>query len=106
MSSFGVIPKKGKVNKWRLILDLSLPTGQSVNNGILKEDCGLVAAKIIELGKGTLMGKMDKQQAYRNIPVALEDRHLLGMRWQGKVYVDKVLSFWLEVGANNLHCHS
>ena len=39
VSPFGVIPKKGKANKWRLILDLSLPTGQSVNNGISKEDC-------------------------------------------------------------------
>jgi len=89
MSPFGVIPKKGKANKWKLILDLSSPTGQSVNDEILKEDSGLVATKIVELGKGTLMGKMDKQQAYRNILVALEDRHLLGMRWQGKVYVNK-----------------
>ena len=103
VSPFGVIPKKGKPNKWRLILDLSSPTGQSVNDGISKEDCslqytsvGLVAAKIVELGKGTLMGKMDIQQAYRNIPVAPEDRRLLGMRWQGKVYVDKVLPFGLR----------
>jgi len=103
VSPFGVIPKKGKANKWRLILELSSPTGQRVNDGILKEECslqytsvGLVAAKIVELGKGTLMGKMDIQLAYRNIPVAPEDRHLLGMRWEGKVYVDKVLPFGLR----------
>ena len=42
------------------------------------------------------MGKMDIQHAYRNIPVAPEDRRLLGMLWQGKVYVDKVLPFGLR----------
>jgi len=42
------------------------------------------------------MGKMDMHQAYQNIPVAPEDRCLLGMRWQGKVYVDKVLPFGLR----------
>jgi len=73
VSPFRVIPKKGRANKWRLILDLSSPTDQSVNDGISKEDCSLqyasvsqVAAKVVELGRGTLMGKMDKQQAYQN----------------------------------------
>ena len=103
VSPFGVIPKKGKPNKWRLILDLSAPTGGSVNDGISKEECSLqytsvseVAAKCVQLGAGTLMGKMDIQQAYRNVPVAPEDRRLLGMKWQGKVYIDKVLPFGLR----------
>lgn len=39
------------------------------------------------------MGKMDIKQAYRMVPVHPDDRHLLGMRWQGAVYVDKVLPF-------------
>ena len=42
------------------------------------------------------MAKMDIQQAYRNIPVAPEDRHLLGMSWQGHVFVDRVLPFGLR----------
>jgi len=37
LSPFGVIPKKSKPNKWRLIIDLSSPEGHSVNDGILKE---------------------------------------------------------------------
>ena len=37
VSPFGVIPKKGRANKWRLILDLSSPTDQSVNDGISYE---------------------------------------------------------------------
>ena len=90
VNPFGVIPKKGKPNKWRLILDLSAPTGGSVNDGISKEECSLqytsvseVAAKCVQLGAGTLMGKMDIQQAYRNVPVAPEDRRLLGMKMAG-----------------------
>ena len=31
VNPFGVIPKKGRPDKWRLIVDLSSPTGQSVN---------------------------------------------------------------------------
>ena len=34
ISSFGVIPKKGQLGKWRLIVDLSSPQGHSVNDGI------------------------------------------------------------------------
>ena len=34
ISSFGVIPKKGQPDKWRLIVDLSSPQGHSINDGI------------------------------------------------------------------------
>jgi len=33
-SPFGVIRKKHKLGKWRLIIDLSAPEGSSVNDGI------------------------------------------------------------------------
>ena len=36
-SPFGVIPKKIKINKWRLILDLSSPEGHSVNDGVQRD---------------------------------------------------------------------
>ena len=36
-SLFGVIPKRNKPNKWRLIVDLSTLDGHSVNNGISKD---------------------------------------------------------------------
>lgn len=38
---------------------------------------------------------MDIQQAYRNIPVAVADQHLLRMIWK-EVYVDKVFPFGLR----------
>ena len=34
ISHFGVIPKNNQQGKWRLILDLSSPVGDSVNDGI------------------------------------------------------------------------
>ena len=37
ISGFGVILKCNQEGKWRLILDLSSPTGNSVNDGILKD---------------------------------------------------------------------
>ena len=36
LSSLGVIPEKGEPNKYRLIMDLYTPAGNSVNDGISK----------------------------------------------------------------------
>ena len=92
VSLFGVIPKKSKPNKWRLILDLSSPTGHSVNEGIDKELSTLkyvsvdeVVARVLSQGKGVMLAKMDIKQAYRNIPVHPNDRHLLGMKWDNSL---------------------
>ena len=98
-SRFGVIPKK-EPNKFRLILDLSHPLNASVNAGI-PDECATVSytrldhiiEKIVRFGKGTLLGKWDVSRAYRNIPVQDSDRALLGMRWEGKIFVDLTLSF-------------
>lgn len=103
LSPLGVIPKKGRPNCWRLIMDLSAPQAHSVNDGIAKELCSLhysslddAAAKVSELGPGALLAKMDIRQAYRNIPVAPEDKPLLGLQWNGQIYIDQVLPFGLR----------
>ena len=82
-SPFGVIPKKHKPEKWRLILDLSSPAGLSVNDGIDKELCSLaytsideVVKCIISRGQGAMLAKVDIKQAYRNVPVHPDDRLL------------------------------
>ena len=102
-SPFGVIPKKNKPGKFRLILNLSAPEGHSVNDTINKEMVSLsyvsideVAATVRKLGRGTLMAKMDIRQAYRNIPVHPQDRKLLGMLWKDEVLVDGSLPFGLR----------
>jgi len=101
-SPFGVIPKKSKPGKWRLILDLSTPTDHSVNDGIAKELCSLsytsvddVISCILSLGQGSVLAKLDIKHAYRNIPVHPHDRRYLGMIWNDKVFIDAVLPFGL-----------
>ena len=81
------------LGKWRLILDLSNPSGTSVNNGIDPELCSLsyisvddVARVVAFLGRGTMLGKTDIKSAYRIVHPA--DRLLLGMEWQGNIFVD------------------
>ncbi len=102
VSRFGVIPKS-TLGKWRLILDLSFPEGGSVNDGILRDHCHLQlasvddAARIIaDTGQGTLLGKVDIEQAYRNVPVHPGDRWLLGMEWKGQGFIDTALPFGLR----------
>lgn len=102
ISRFGVIPKKG-VNKWRLILDLSAPSGESINDGIRPELCSLsyvsvddAARAVVAMGRGARLAKVDIKSAYRLVPVHPEDRLLLGMAWDGQVFVDSVLPFGLR----------
>ena len=67
-------------------MDLSASLGSSVNDDISKELCSFhyvtvdtAAAHMYARGRGALLAKMDIKQAYRHIPVAPEDRHLLGL---------------------------
>ena len=103
INRFGVIPKSGKPGKWRLIVDLSHPEGRSVNSGIDPQLCSLsyvrldqVVEQLLTLGPGTQLAKLDIKSAYRIVPVHPEDRMLLGMQWQGEVYVDAALPFGLR----------
>ena len=104
VSRFGAIPKANQPGKWRLmIVDLSSPNGYSVNDGIAPELCSLKYASvdqavenILGLGQGTLLAKVDVEHAYRNIPVHPDDRILLAMRWNDKLYIDTVLPFGLR----------
>lgn len=82
VSRFGDIPKSTP-GKWRLIPDLSLPEGNSVND---PELCSLsyvsvddAARAVARLGRGALLVEVDIINAYRLVPVHPEDRMLLGM---------------------------
>ena len=85
VSRLRVIPKKG-LNKWRLILDLSSPEGQSVNDGIRTELCSLsymsiddAARAVAWAGRGALLAKINIKSAYWIVGVHPEDRLLLDM---------------------------
>ena len=103
ISRFGVIPKNHHQDKWRMIVDLSYPTLHSVNNGIPSSLCSIryitiddAVQKIIELGPGTMMAKIDIRSAFRLIPVHPADRHLLGMKWGKYTFIDTCLPFGLR----------
>ena len=42
------------------------------------------------------MAKFDLKSAYRQVPVHPDDRKLLGMVWEGQIYVDTTLPFGLR----------
>ena len=94
ISRIGIIPKKS-TGKWRLIVDLSSPEGFSVNDGIEEGLCSLsyifvdhAVRAAMELGQGALMAKIDVRSAYRIVPVHPEDQGLLGMMWEGSLFID------------------
>ena len=103
-SRFRVIPKgPPEANKWRLIVDLSSPEGASINDGIGSHLTSLsyvgvkdAAEGIRMFGVGAQLAKVDIKRAYRNIPVHPEDRWMLGMRWEGGLFIDRVLPFGLR----------
>ena len=103
VSKFGVIPKKYQLGKWRLILDLSYPQGQSVNDGIDQAmsaiaylSVDVTAQLILHMGQGALLSKVDIKEAYRIVPIHRQDWHLLGMKWIKQYYVDTCLPFGLR----------
>ena len=68
-----------------MIVDLSFPENVSINDGISKVSASMVyssvedAARIWKAGEGALMAKIDVANAFRDVPVHPNDRHLLGM---------------------------
>ena len=83
-------------------MDLSFPRGYSIIDGIEPSVCSLhytsvdeACKRIVARGQGAILAKFDVEGAFRTVPVHPDDRQLLGIRWEGQIYVDKVLSFGL-----------
>ncbi len=102
-SPIGIVPKGRNTGRWRMIVDLSYPEARSVNDGIDPDLCSLRYASIDEalqfillFGHRTQLVKVDLKSAYRLVPVHPDDRHLLGICWQGSTFVDQALPFGLR----------
>ena len=102
-SPIGLVPKGRGTDQWRMIVDLSYPSGASVNDGVSPSLCSLKYVSLDDaihlinmLGPGTLLVKIDLKSAYRFVPIHPLDRHLLGIRWQEQVFVDQALPFGLR----------
>ena len=103
-SSLGGI-LKSTPGKWRLIVDLSSPEGGSVNDGIRESWCSLAYATVDDAvrgianhGQGALLIKVDIRSVYRVVQIHPDDRRLMGMLWEGSLFVDTALPFGLRSG--------
>ena len=74
-----------------------------MNDGITPQLCSVSYSSVDDavqavgrLGKGALLAKFDLENAYRLVPVHPVDRLLLGMKWEGDVYIDGALPFGLR----------
>ena len=93
VNRFGLVPKAHQPDKWRLIEDLSFSRGNSVKGSSPRS---AACRRVVAYGRGAILAKFDVMGAFRTIPVHPEERWLLGMRWNGIIYVDKVLLFGLR----------
>ena len=110
LSPLNSVPKSD-ISKRRVILDLSFPPGQGINDGISKEEFLGIPYKlslpgvddlceiICKLGPGCLLWKRDLSRAYRQFPVDPGDINKLGYMWRGLIYVDRVLAMGLRTAA-------
>ena len=102
ISPLSTRPKKGSTDR-RVILDLSFPIGDAVNDGIPKDSyMGFIAKltfprtddftfRIFHLGEKCLMFKIDLSRYFRQIPVDPGDYSKIGYVIDRKIFFDKVL---------------
>ena len=101
VSGLGIVPKKN--GKLRVIHDLSSPDGESVNDGVPREDFSpeyatvdMAISHIMAVGPGAYLTKVDVRSAFRLCPVHPADWFLLGICWEKHYYYDRVLPFGLR----------
>ena len=102
VSPIGLVPKGHNTARWQMIVNVSSPGPNSVNHGIPEDQCSLryastdVALRLIRsLGAGCQLLKMNLKDAYRVVPIHLDDQYLLGISWEGGVFVNRSLPFGL-----------
>ena len=55
-----------------------------------------IVNKIEKMGRGALLAKVDLKEAYCMVSAHPQDRPLLGVEWEGRVYVNTALLFGLR----------
>ncbi len=101
VSPLGAVPKGASFRK---VHDLSYPKrehGDSINEGVAEKPTPIgsfdqATEAVRKLGRNCWLIKLDVEAAYRQVPVRIEDRPLLGFVWQGKYYYDRCLPFGLK----------
>ncbi|OKO92884.1 hypothetical protein PENSUB_12565 [Penicillium subrubescens] len=100
VSPLGLVPKHD--GGWRRIHDLSWPPGQGLNQGIPDSWSAIeymtiddVYKQVIQAGLGCIIIKRDIKDAFRIVPVAEDNQHLLAFQWNDSTYVECCLPFGL-----------
>ena len=103
VSPMNSVPKDS-ADERRVIVDLSWPSGASVNDGISKDvylgelielhyaSVNQVCEMVLNVGAGAHIYKRDLRHAYRQIPVDPADYRYLGYFWKDMLYFDSVLA--------------
>ena len=102
-SPLNSVPKRGSQDR-RLILDLSYPPGNSINDSIAKDwylgeyekltlpSIDALVRRIMKHGKGAKILKIDLKRAYRQALMCPGSIHFLCYVFEGKTYADTTLS--------------
>ncbi|KAJ5778452.1 hypothetical protein N7520_001698 [Penicillium odoratum] len=100
VSPLGLVPKHD--GGWRRIRDLSWPPGQGLNQGIPDSWSAIeymtidhIYEQVIQAGRGCTIIKRDIKDAFRIVPVAEDNQHLLAFQWNDSTYVECCLPFGL-----------
>ena len=105
------VVRKTPGDKPRLVVDLSFPLENSVNDGISKHhyldtpitltypSVNSLANIIRRKGKGCLMFKTDLSKSFKHIPICPHDYHMCGISWNSKYYVYVKQIFGLRCSA-------
>ena len=110
ISPLSTTEKRG-TDERRVIMDLSFPPGDSVNDKIPKDEylgeemvlkypgVDALVALIKQRGLGCALMKVDLRRAYKQIFTDPADWNLLGMRWNGKLLFDRTMPMGLRSAA-------
>ena len=98
ISPLGIREKKTP-GEYRVIHNLSYPYDETSVNATIPRDCATVqyatisdAIRYINFhGHGCFLAKTDIKSAFRLLPIHPDDRHLLGLKWNGLYYFDNCL---------------
>ena len=101
---------KPNSNNRRVILDLSWPKGESVNDGVEKNGymgadskltfptIGDLTQELVKIGKGAHIFKVDVSRAFRHLNVDPRNYDLLGVNW-GVTFIDTRILFGSRHGS-------
>ena len=106
-------PKDG--DKCRVILNLSYPKGNSINDHVDKQHFDHnkfilkfptiddIANETISIGKDTLLAKIDVAHAFRKLRVDPDNALKFGIKWQDQCFLDIGVVFGLVHGSSAFH---